>query len=199
MGIEKKTVIEMTEIDIEIEGLSDILFDKFFDHSKNERPPEKKFYTDPDGDGKTVCLPSENLWSFLFAELNQGCARRFEGKKSKEYLSYGQSHVAIKPDFIPFTENGKQVQFDKFGKKFRIFQQSAPTKLSGGGMIKQEAKKRALVKLPWELKFNIVVFKNDRVTSEKLLEWFNKGGILIGLGTYRPRFGRFMVKKWDIK
>ena len=53
--------------------------------------------------------------------------------------------------------------------------------------------------MPWELNFKISVFKNDRVTPDKLCEWFQKGGLLIGLGTYRPRFGRFMVKKWEVK
>ena len=117
-----------------LEGLSDIIFDKFFDHSKNERPPEQKFYYDPDGNDKIIVMPAENIWSFLFAELNQGCARKFEGKKSKEYTSHGQSHIAIRPEFIPFLIGDKPIVFDKFGEKFRIFQQSAQQNFPAAGL-----------------------------------------------------------------
>lgn len=193
-----KTVdLQMQKVEVCLQGLSDIMFDRFYDHSKNERPPEAKMYYDPDRSDNAVVMPAENIWSFLFAELNQGCARKFEGKKGKEYLAFGQSHIAITPEYIPFSVDKKPIIFKEFGDKFRIFQQSAPTKLSGGGMIKQEAKKRAILKMPWELEFTLTIFKNDRVDADKMFEWFQKGGILIGFGTYRPRFGRFSIKKWE--
>jgi hypothetical protein len=37
-----------------------------------------------------------------------------------------------------------------------------------------------------------------KVMRKPLYNWFTKGGLLIALGTYRPRFGRFSVRAWDV-
>jgi len=196
MSNKNKSDLIISKINATIEGLSDIMFDRFVDYSKEKRPTEQKLYIDPDG--KTVVLPADNLLYFMFSSGVPGCAKFFEGKGNKNYIMTGLGHLFINPTFIPFTQNGKPIEFIGFGKQFVEFGASA---LGGTGSarVKQEMKYRPILKMPWELSFEISLVKNDLIDENKLYNWFTRGGIMIGIGTYRPRFGRFMVKKWDIK
>jgi hypothetical protein len=183
--------MDITTYNIQLNGLSDIMFDQFFAQEKDTRPPEQKFYL---SDNKVV-LPAENINSFLFSEKG-GCAKTFEGKKGKDFIRMGQSHLIIKPMLIPFTRNGKPIVFSKFDDKTFYVSKFAPVvKMSGGGFIKQNMKLRPVLKLPWELKFQIDIVENTLINENRLYNWFSQGGILIALGTYRPRFGRFSIDK----
>jgi len=184
--------LEIKTHNIRLNGLSDIMFDQFFAQEKDNRPPEQKFYLDK---GDKVVLPSENINSFLFSEKG-GCASTFEGKKRKDFIRMGQSHIIIKPTLIPFTRNGKPIIFTKFDDKTFYVSKFAPVvKMSGGGFIKQNMKLRPVLKLPWTLNFQIDVIDNNLIDENRLYNWFSQGGILIALGTYRPRFGRFSIEK----
>ena len=191
--------LELVKINATIEGLSDIMFDKFIDHSKEVRPPEQKLYLF--GDNQLI-FPADNIISFLFGEQNpSGCAKQFEGKRGKDYIRTGQSHINIDPLNIPFTDDkNKKIKFSGFNKgQFWIHEGSPRTKGAGSGSIKHEMKCRPVLSLPWELSFQITLVKNVLIDETKLYNWFVQGGILISIGTYRPRFGRFNVKAWDIE
>ena len=71
--------MEFQKIKVKVDGIADIMFDRFIDHSKMDIPPEQKLYLS--GDNQVV-FPSENIYAFLFGEDPQGCAKTFEGKKS---------------------------------------------------------------------------------------------------------------------
>jgi len=190
--------MQINKIDVHIEGIADIMFDKFFDHSKEQRPPDQKLYLST---GNTTGLPSLNINAFLFNQKGNSCATKFEGKKRNDYISVGQSHVAISPQFIPFkNDKGKDIVFTDFNDGLFYVATIAPTtKLPGGGIIKQEAKPRPVLRLPWYLEFQINLVENNLINENKLHNWFESGGILIGLGTYRPTYGRFLVNKWKVK
>ena len=36
------------------------------------------------------------------------------------------------------------------------------------------------------------------VTVERLEDWFRDGGTQVGLGAFRPFYGRFEVTRWDV-
>lgn len=186
--------MKTTDIKIKLSGLSDIMFDRFIDYSTEKRPAEQKLYLT---DGNIVSLPSENIDSFLWGEYPQGCARKFEGKSGKNYTNIGLGHVFIKPGIIPFTVKGKPINFEKFdGKKFRIYERGGRQR-KGSLSIKSEAKPRPVLCLPWELEFELSVVQNPLIDSTKLLNWFKAGGVMLGLGTYRPKYGRFEVVNWE--
>jgi len=192
--------LETKTIKVVLEGVADILFDRFIDHSKEDRPPEQKLYLS--GENQVV-FPSENLTAFLFGDLKPGCAKIFEGKKCKDYIRMGMSHVFFKQGLIPFTKKGKPIVFKNFENgNFYLYESAPATKMSGGGIIKQEAKPRPVLKVepdPWQLKFDIEYVPNPIIDGTKLYNYFVNGGILLALGSYRPRFGRFIVKTWDEK
>jgi hypothetical protein len=177
-----------------LESLSPIMFDHFYGQEKDTRPPEQKFYL---GQNNEVVFPSENIRAFLLSEKG-GCARSFEGRKGKEFVRVAEAHIIIEPLLIPFIRKGKPIVFDKFdGDTFWISEFAPTTKLKGGDKIKQDIRKRPVLNPPWELSFTIKLIKNDLIDENRLYNWFVRGGIEIGLGNYRPRFGRFMVKKFE--
>ena len=190
--------MKIQKIEIGLEGAADILFDKFYDHSEEPRPADQKFYL---AQGNILVLPAANVRAFLFNEKGTSCASKFEGKKKKDYISVGRSHAVISPQLIPFKdEKGKPIAFTSFDNgKFYINLEGGTTKMSGGGIIKQEAKPRPVMKLPWFLDFEISLVENNLIDQAKLHNWFEAGGILIALGSYRPDHGRFTVKKWKVK
>ena len=187
--------MEITKIEVVVNGLSDIMFDRFIDHSQEKRPPEQKLYL---SEGNAVVFPAENFYGFLFGENPGGCAKQFEGKKGKNYIGIGQGHVFIDPVVIPFKDKNKPIIFESFDNSNFWLHEGAPRTKQGTLSIKQEIKQRPVMRIPWHLGFTITVIKNNVIDETKLYNWFIAGGLQIGLGTYRPRFGRFDVLKWEV-
>jgi len=187
------------DIQVTLEGISGILFDRFVDYSTDKRPADQKLYLINDNQ---VILPAENILSgFLCGVDPKGCPKVFEGKKGADYIRMIMSHAVITPDAIPFLDGAmKPVKFTGFGNKsqFQIVTASARTK-KGSLSIKQEAQDRPLLTMPWHLKFGVKLFNNTLVDENKLRNYFERGGIEIALGTWRPRYGRFMVKEWTVE
>ena len=181
-------------IQIELEGLADLMFDRFIDHSSEKRPVEQKLYLNENSE---LVIPAENIYAFLFSENPAGCAKAFEGKKGKEYIRLGQGSIFISPSHILVIHDGKPVRVKGIiGDQFWVFE-AAPRTKQGSLSIKQEIKPRPVLKLPWGISFEITIVESPIITDTKVLNWFNKGGIEIGMGTYRPRFGRFRVSKFE--
>lgn len=189
--------METQKINVGLEGVSDIMFDRFIDHSKEVRPAEQRLYLI---ENNQVVIPSENIISFLFGQNPEGCAAVFEQKKRKDYMRVGQSHVFIKGTVIPFLDDKrKPVVFKDFSNgKFYVDMTAGRTK-NGNMSIKQEAKPRPVLRKPWSLEFEIALIKNTIIDETKLFNWFTSGGLIISIGTFRPRFGRFVVAKWEVK
>lgn len=200
----KAKKMEQTKISVVLEGWSDIMFNRFIDHSKEKRPAEQKLYLSGDNE---IVLPAENIYSFLFGEAPAGCAKKFEGKQGRNYISVGMSHLFIDPALIPITDDkGKPIKFNGWkgaaplhvhpSSPFYVCMSGGRTKL-GSNSIKQEAQPRPVLKMPWRVAFNITLLKNNLIEPVKLENWFNEGGTVIALGTYRPRYGRFQVAEWE--
>jgi hypothetical protein len=187
--------MEITKIRVKLSGLSEIMVDKFIDHSRERRPPEQKLYL---GEGNTLVLPQDNIDAFMFGDDPPGCARTFEGKAGKQYMRMGAAHVFITEAVIPFTANGKPVIFTGFEDGKLWIHKGSPRVKQGSRSIKQEMKERPVLKRPWEIEFNMTVIKNTLIDENKLHNWFEVGGMQIALGTYRPKFGRFEVVEWEV-
>ncbi len=189
-----ENILKINRISVKLTGISEIMFDRFYDYSKEQKPPEQKLYLNDDN----VCvLPQANIEAFLFGENPQGCAKAFEGKQGKAYIRMGMSHVFIDEAVIPFTgDDGTPIVFDGFKDRFWIHEGS-PRSKSGSLSIKQEMKQRPVLKMPWNLTFTFRLIKNGQIDEMKLYNWMVRGGMQIALGTYRPRWGRFAVDEFE--
>ena len=190
--------VDFSKIEVTLEGLSDLLFDRFIDHSSEKRPPEQKLYI---GDGNAVVMPGANIESFLLRQLPPvGCAMAFEGKQGKTYRAVGAANVLVDQAFIPIMRDGDPAIFEAFGKGGFYIVNGAPiTKSSGGAVVKQENNPRPCISRPWSISFSITLIKNNMINESKLHNWFDAGGLQLALGNWRPRFGRFAVTKWETK
>jgi len=54
-----------------------------------------------------------------------------------------------------------------------------------------------MLDLPWELRFKIILLETPELNEVRLKELFERGGLAIGLGTFRGVFGKFKVTKWE--
>jgi hypothetical protein len=190
-----KIELKIVTVSVRLESLSDIMFNRFIDQSAEQRPPQQKMYLDT---GNVVCLPAENIKAFLFGEFPAGCARKFEGKKGKDYMQVGLGHVFIKPSLIPFLRDGKPAAWKEFdGTVFKI-DRSSPRVRKGNLSIKQNVIERPVLTHPWSLEFEIDIVENNSIDYQKLYNWFVSGGILLALGTHRPEYGRFTVTEWKL-
>jgi hypothetical protein len=180
---------------ITVDGLAPILFDRFYDHSQEARPAEQKMYYSSRNKNHLI-MPSENIIAFLLGEYPPGCAKAFEKKKSKEYIQIG-AQIQITPTEIPFLDdNDRPVVFNGFeDPRFSIVLVGGRTR-KGSSSIKQEAKPRPVLNLPWRLKFELSLWKNHLIDENKLRNWFEAGGFQLAVGSWRPRYGRFMVSDW---
>jgi hypothetical protein len=124
----------------------------------------------------------------------------FEGKKGRVYRTTGQAFVTINDLMIPLLVDGKKVKFDGFGEGKKLWvTMYAPRTKSGSMSVKQEVNPRPALRHPWGVKFSMTLIDNTIIDETKLFNWFTQGGILIGLGNHRPKFGRFTVKEWEAK
>lgn len=48
----------------------------------------------------------------------------------------------------------------------------------------------------WSLDFELLL-NTGIVSASKVREWLDTAGTMVGLGDFRPRFGRFLVEKWQ--
>ena len=190
-----ENILEIKKYVVKLGGVAAIMFDRFVDHSKEQRPPEQKLYL---SENNVIVLPQMNIEAFLFGENPQGCAKAFEGKRGKEYIRMGMSHVFIDETVIPFQDDdGNEIIFNGFDNKIFWTHEAAPRTKYGSSSIKQESRKRPVLNLPWNLHFTFRVIKNNLIDDTKLYNWLVRGGMQIALGTYRPRWGRFVVNKFE--
>ena len=173
-------------------GIKPLLFNKFLG-MEGEFPAEQRLHLV----GKKVIIPADMIYSFLFQEKPGGCCQRFEGKAYKRIAKTGWAILAVNPESIPITHEGKEITFDKFNKNgidekagMRIFESTV-------SQPKPILTKRPLIDLPWEIEFKITLYKNNFITKEKLYNWLVVGGFQVGIGSYRPRFGQFAIEKFE--
>lgn len=67
-----------------------------------------------------------------------------------------------------------------------------------GPLFIPQAKERPLLSLPWRVEFTVNYVDNRFCTLENLRQSFEQGGTL-GLGTFRPFFGRYQLTRWEVE
>lgn len=173
-----------------LRGIRPIMFDRYAGDNKTELAPEEKMYFAKDGE--TLVLPAANISSFLTAENTDSAPKRFlDSRQYKKTAKAILSYTAINPFEIPLTRNGKPIKFKEFNSDIYIHYSVA--RLAKGI---PNPKQRPVVSTPWELAFEITIYPNNEFKEQLLVDMFKRGGIAIGLGTYRGVFGKFVVEKW---
>ncbi|HUX01415.1 MAG TPA: hypothetical protein VMY35_10600 [Phycisphaerae bacterium] len=182
--------------DVLLRGLRPIMFDRYPGDNKTQLPPGDKLYLD----GGTVVLPAENVMSFLTAVNTTSAPKRLLDKREyKDVCGAFQCFVEIMEENIPFLRDGKPIKFSGFGDgdpdpRTGIFVDKRVARLDRGV---PNPKERPVLPLPWELRLTIKLYANQEVGEPMLRQMFVEGGVALGFGTFRGRFGKFEVAEWQ--
>lgn len=182
--------MKIQKIKVKLEGIKPIIFNCFVS-IKDEVPTIRKV---PVIDGK-LAISGDRLLAFLIAnkpEQPPGCIKLF--MKSTEYkkvLPLVKAYVGHQL-VIPVLVDGKEVKFSDFEKSEEVKIQK--DKVCGGPV--PSIVERPIVE-NWSLEFQINLVENKEISLERLKEWYERGGIEVGLGASRPVYGQFTVSKFE--
>ena len=69
-------------------------------------------------------------------------------------------------------------------------------KIMKGKLAVPNPKERPYIDTPWEITFELSLIETPELNENLLRKLFEKGGIAIGIGTFRGVFGKFEVSDW---
>lgn len=177
----------LTTIQCQLSGLRPMMFDRYAGDNSTQLPPQEKMYLTDD---HRLTIPAINIFSLLTAENGKSVCRQFFGKTGKTIGLGIASYVSIEPfDILVYDDDGV-ITFTEWNKKISVHK--AVARLAKGI---PNPKERPLLALPWHLDFTLTYQENKYCTLENLRQAVVMGGTL-GLGTFRPFFGRYEVTKW---
>ena len=177
-----------TTIQVQLVGLRPMMFDRYAGDNATQLPPEEKLYLDPQ---RRLMMPAINLFSLLVAENSKSVCRQFFGKTGKTIALGIQSYCNIEPFEIPIMDDDGPITFHGFNGKVSLHKSVA--RLAKGI---PNPKARPLLALPWSVAFTVEYEENKYCSLENLRQAFTMGGTL-GLGTFRPMFGRYRLTGWQ--
>jgi len=189
---------EMIERKVCLQGLTEIMFDRYPGDNDTKLEPWQKLYLGGD-QGRTICLPSGNIMSFLSAQNTDSAPKRLlDPRKYKAFAAACGSFVVITPTMIPFLREGVPITFGKLVNEHDV---------ESGVYIKRDVarlekgipnpKVRPVLPLPWELRFTLKMFPNKQIQEQQLMNVFQDGLIVVGLGTFRGQYGKAEVVLWE--
>jgi hypothetical protein len=165
------------------------MFDRYGGDNKTKLNPMDKLYLN---EAQQCCIPVLNVFSLLTAQNTPSVAKRFYGKQSRDVALGVQAFVSIEaegddPMMAPLKDkDGKVWMADD--DRIKILQHVARLK---DGI--PNPKERPMLPTGWSVKFIFTHQENNQTNVATLKKMIEQGGIL-GLGTFRPIFGRYMVE-----
>jgi len=176
----------MKELKIKIHGVAPLLQHQFHgtinETSKRksgvsnltaEEEAEKAAYKNKNG----YYEPSRHIEGCL---IKAAANFRIPGRGRKTYKDLMKSAIIVDPEEIPLTP-----------QEYEIF--SAPVVISRSRIMRSRPKFN-----DWELEFKINI-NDDQVKPELVKDILEHGGRNVGLGDWRPKYGRFEVTKFEVE
>lgn len=121
---------------------------------------------------------------------------KVKGQRSKTWKEPVKAYVYVTPACIPHLRNGEPVPVPGLGLM------SNPTPYMSVSVMRAVvqraavARSRLMLAPGWELTFTIEVV-DDQLPGAVLREILVEAGRAVGIGDYRPRYGRFAVTHFD--
>jgi hypothetical protein len=176
-------------IHVRLEGLRPLMFDRYAGDNITQLPTADRMYLTNDAQ---LIIPVLNLFSLLAAEQTKSVCRQFFGKQGKTVALGIGSYVNIEPFEIPIHDDNGPIHY--VGWNTQIYEHKAVARLRGGI---PNPKTRPVLNLPWAIDFDVSYVENRHCSLENLRQAFDWGGTL-GLGTFRPYFGKYELMQWNM-
>lgn len=174
-------------IQVQLTGLRPMMFDRYAGDNSTQLPTAEKMYLT---NKQQLIMPAINILSLLAAENTKSVCRQFFGKQGKTIALGISSYCLIEPFEIPILDDHGPIIFTDWNEQISIHQ--AVARLPKGI---PNPKTRPMLALPWHVEFMIQYQENKYCTFENLRQAITMGGTL-GLGTFRPYFGRYELTGW---
>lgn len=191
------TKTEIVTRRVVLEGLTDLMFDRYAGDNNTQLEPWQKLYFA--ADALTLGLPALNIMSFLSAHnTNSAPKRLLDKRKFKDAANACLSFVTLAPSFIPLIRHGQPIQFGRLEQDrdpvSQVYIHRSVARLDKGI---PNPKVRPVLPTPWELHFTVTLYPNKEIQEQQILNLFESGGLALGLGTFRGVYGKFAVKTWE--
>jgi hypothetical protein len=180
----KTTILTAT-----LRGIRPILFDRYAGDNKTKLPVMDKFYVT--GSGHLV-IPVLNVYSLLAAQNTPSVAKRFYGKQARDVALGVMSFVSIEAT----GDDPLHAQITDADNNPYTLQDSRIEVLQHVARVKDgvpNPKERPMLPTGWKVTLRFEHQENTLLALPCLQTMVEQGGIL-GLGTFRPIFGRYSVE-----
>lgn len=175
----------MKEYDVTIEGISPLLMNRFAEEKAEEVVKRVTGVRVPEDVAVSLyILPNGKIYqpaSHIEASMIKAAANfNITGKGKKTYKDLAKSSIFVEPDAIIH-----QIQ------EYDIDKRPVVNPVTRGRVIRARPILRE-----WVLSFRIKVL-DDQFPKEMVKNILDYSGSAVGIGDYRPRFGRFIVTKFE--
>lgn len=181
--------IKSTMFTATLTGIRPILFDRYGGDNKTKLDVMDKGYRNDAGE---YGIPVLNVFSMLSAQNTPSVAKRFYGKQSREVALGVQSFVNIEAigddPLFAVIKAGDGTTYKAGDPRIKVVNHVA--RLDKGV---PNPKERPMLPTGWSVVFRFELQENVMLNEATLRRMIEQGGIL-GLGTFRPIFGRYSVK-----
>ena len=190
----------MYSVNVQVEGIAPLMQHRyplpdFADLSKGGKKKtgetdysqEWREYLYADSEGN-IYQPATH---FDGAMVKASSGYKVQGARGKTYKDLFKGNVFTSPDAIL---HGMKVpdELDADGDK-PLYLDVRPVVIQRARVVRI----RPCFKPGWKLEFEIQVL-DDQLPKNVLLDVLTMAGKTVGIGDFRPRFGRFMVTKFDV-
>jgi hypothetical protein len=179
------------KISITLKGTRPLMFDRYPGDNNTQLRPEEKFYMKENGE---LYIPAINLYSLLVAENSKSVCKQFCGKGWRTVAHCISSSTNIEPFDIPILDGEKQIVFKKFNEK--IFVHKCVARIKKAALSIPSPKERPTINTPWNISFVMEINESKDLSFTTLRNLFEYAGSM-GIGTFRPFYGRFELDKFD--
>lgn len=179
-------------------GMRGIMFDRYAGSNTASLRNEEKLYL---SEKSEIILPPENIYSFLYATNTQSATKTLYDSRTYRTIARALAcSVTIEEDKIVFNRGGNPIIFGALGKDERdpksgVYVHHSVARLAKGI---PNPKQRPVLPAPWSLSFSLFVLPSKELSVQDIKRIFEEGGTCVGLGTFRPQYGRFMLTRFEV-
>ncbi len=197
----------MYEVQVKIQGTAPLLQHKFgADIMEAMMQGSRKNTGSPDWSAEWMGTMYADKAGYLYqpathiegALVKAATSFKIKGQKSKTWKDPIKAYVYVSPDNIPHLFNGEPVKAPNADLVLNPTENLSVSIMRAVVQRAAIARSRLMIAIGWELAFTIQVV-DDQVRAEVLREILEEAGRAVGIGDYRPRYGRFQVVTFEVK
>lgn len=200
-ALQSDTLLDAVTVEVTLAGIVPLMFDRYPGENTTQLQWNQKMYLAPSTN--KLCLPTENIRSLLCSVNSNSAPKVLRDPRKYKKLCLALAAYTIllgepeDPMNIYIRRNNQPILTGKFTESrdpvSGLYLHRATARLEKGI---PNPKVRPVLPLPWSLTFRLCILPNRDVKEAEVHNLLSDAGIPIGLGTFRPTFGKYRVAGW---